>query len=468
MPIPPPAGQPLSRQPDISRQPDTGKRLIDGKRLIGRFVQVERTEVLGLLVSFAYFFSVLCAYYIIRPVRDEMGVAVGPEGLRTMFGIVFIVMLAAVPVFGWVVARFPRRLIVPVIYAFFISNLFVFWILMRSDETVAVGPMGSHSAWLASTFFVWTSVFNLFIVSLFWSLMSDLYRTDQAKRLYGFIAAGGSFGAFSGPVLTQSLVEWVGPNNLLLLSAFFLGLAMMASLALRRLFTGVSSGQGETQTDAEPVGQGLLSGAVRVWQSPLLFRIAMWVLLANLVSTLFYLEQSRIVGEAMADRTARVLLFSRIDLAVNVLTLLSQVFVTARVLQRLGVLWGVAVLPAWACLGLLALAMSPTLAVIAAVMAVERVIAFSLASPAVKVLYTGIATEDKYKAQNFIDTVVYRGGDAGSGWLFHALSKGLGLSASALAISALPMAMVWLGLSWAMANGQGDAEGAATETPPPQ
>ena len=414
------------------------------RRRLDQLVQVEPGEVRGLVVAFGYFFSVLCAYYIIRPVRDEMGVAVGPAGLQVLFGIVLVVMLAAVPLFGWVVSNFARRLIVPVIYAFFVVNLLVFWALLRSGVT---------APWLASTFFVWTSVFNLFIVSLFWSLMSDLYRTDQAKRLYGCIAAGGSVGALTGPLLTQSLVSIVGPSHLLLLSAFFLLVAMAAALTLRRLFAGITG----DQADAQPIGAGLLAGAVRVWQSPLLFRIALWVLLANLVSTLFYLEQSRIVGETLSDRTQRVLLFSRIDLAVNLLTLVAQLFVTSHVLQRLGVVWGAALLPAWACLGLLALAAAPTLAVIATVMAIERVIAFALASPAVKVLYTGVDSEEKYKGQNFIDTVVYRGGDAASGWLFNALAKGLGLGASALAVAALPMALVWLGLSVVLGREQDKA-----------
>ena len=412
------------------------------RRFIGRTVRIEPGEIKGLAASFGYFFSVLCAYYIIRPVRDEMGVAVGPGGLQVLFSIVFGVMLAAVPLFGWVVSRFPRRQIVPVIYAFFVACLLVFWALLAA---------GVSSPLLAGTFFVWSSVFNLFVVSLFWSLMADLWRTDQAKRLYGCIAAGGSAGALTGPLLTQGLVVWLGANNLLLISAFFLCLAVAAAVALRRLFQGIAG----DQTAENPLGAGLLSGAVRVWEDPLLFKIALWVLLANLVSTLFYLEQSRIVGETLTNRTARVLLFSRIDLAVNVLTLLAQMFVTAHVLSRVGLVYGATALPAWATIGLVALALSPSLAVIATVMAVERVLAFSLASPAVKVLYTGVAADDKYKAQNFIDTVVYRGGDAASGWLFSGLAKGFGLGASAVAVVALPLGLVWLGLSVALGRAEG-------------
>ena len=204
------------------------------------------------------------------------------------------------------------------------------------------------------------------------------------------------------------------------------------------------------RTPSRQVRFTVISGAVRVWQSPLLFQIAIWVLLANLVSTLFYLEQSRIVGETLTDRTQRVLLFSRIDLVVNVLTLVAQLFLTGKVLQRLGLVWGMAALPTWATIGLVALALSPTLAVIVTIMTIERIVAFSLASPSVKVLYTGVATEDKYKAQNFIDTVVYRGGDAASGWLFNGLAQAFGLGVSALAVVAIPMSLVWLGVSTAL------------------
>ena len=292
-----------------------------------------------MLWSFAYFFSVLCAYYILRPLRDEMGVTVGQDGLKWLFVIVFAVMLAAVPVFGWVVSRFPRRRIVPVMYGFFIANLAMFWMAFQA---------GIHGAVVAGTFFVWVSVFNLFVVSLFWSLMSDLWRHDQAKRLYGFIAAGGSAGAFAGPLITQGLVRLVGPNNLLIVSGLLLGLSIVAALMLRRLFAGVAAGQGEE----EPVGQrGLLDGALAVWRSPYLFKIALWILIGNFVGTFFYLEQARIVGETLTDRTARVELFARVDLAVSVLTILVQVFLAARIMQTFGVGISAAALPASATLG---------------------------------------------------------------------------------------------------------------------
>ena len=407
------------------------------ERALTRIVEVERREIASLLWSFAYFFSVLCAYYILRPLRDEMGVTVGQDGLKWLFVIVFLVMLAAVPVFGWVVERFPRRRIVPVMYGFFIANLLGFWVAFQA---------GMHGALVAGTFFVWVSVFNLFVVSLFWSLMSDLWRNDQAKRLYGFIAAGGSAGAFAGPLITQSLVRLVGPNNLLIVSGLLLGLSIAAALMLRRLFAGVADGQGEE----EPVGRrGLLDGALAVWRSPYLFKIALWILLGNFIGTFFYLEQARIVGETLSDRTARVELFARVDLAVSVLTILAQVFLAARIMQTFGVGISAAALPASAALGLIALAISPTLAVVVTVLAMERTITFALANPAIKVLYTLVEPEEKYKAQNFNDTVVFRGGDAASAWTLNGF-RALGLGFGSIVAVTLPAAVAWLGLSLAL------------------
>jgi len=403
-------------------------------RALARVVDVRRDEIAGLMCAFLFFFSVLCAYYVIRPLRDEMGVTLGAEHLQWLFSAVFLVMLAAVPLFGWVVSSFARRRIVPIVYGFFIANLIGFWLLFAS---------GTHAAVIAGTFFVWVSVFNLFVVSLFWSLMSDLYRTEQAARLYGFIAAGGSAGALAGPILTQSLVGSIGASNLLLLSALLLAAAIKAAVVLRRLFADVGQRQGEER----PLGKGLLAGAIAVWRSPHLFRIALWILIANLVSTLFYLEQARIVGETLTDRTLRVQLFARLDLAVSFATILAQVFLTAQVIGRLGIATAIAALPSFAVLGLVSLALAPTLVVIVSVLATERALAFAVTNPAVKVLYTVLAPEEKYKAQNFNDTVVFRGGDAASGWIFNSLAKTLGLGLGSIALLTLPLALYWLALS---------------------
>ncbi len=184
-----------------------------------RFVNVEPEEVAALLASFAMFFALLSAYYIVRPVRDEIGVTLGKGSLNQLFTVVFFVMIILVPLFGFVAARFPRRLVLPAIYVFFALNLVGFWLAMKASPA---------NVWVAGTFFVWGSVFNLFVVSLFWSLMSELWSHEEAKRLYGFISAGGTAGALAGPLLTQTLVTFVAPVNLLLVSAALLIGAMAA------------------------------------------------------------------------------------------------------------------------------------------------------------------------------------------------------------------------------------------------
>jgi ATP:ADP antiporter, AAA family len=416
------------------------------------FAPVERREVPALVWSFVLFFCVLAGYYVIRPVREEMAVRLGREWLQTLFVIVFFVMLAAVPAFGWVVSRYRKRHIVPVVYAFFIACLALFWLLMSATQVGALA---------AGAFFVWVSVFNLFAVSLFWSVMADTYTSDQAKRLYGLIAAGGSAGAISGPLITQSLVHALGPANLLLVSVAFLTAALLAVRAMRDAI-GRAGGSDSARQEEHLAGGGVLAGARNVWRSPYLLRIALWVLIANLIGTYFYFEQTRIVGEAYSNPADRVQLFARMDLAVNTLTVLGQLLLTGALLRRLGIGPTTAVLPATAIAGLAVLAVVPSVGAIAAVMVAERAVGFAFANPALRTLYTVVPAEDKYKAQSFVDTVVFRGGDAMSGWLFGTVAKSLGIGLSAMGVLALPIAAVWLALSLALGRRQ-----AELASPPP-
>lgn len=392
---------------------------------------LEPAEQRAALASFAFFFCVLCSYYIIRPLRDEMGVTVGTDGLQRLFVIVFVVMLAAVPVFGWLVSRLPRPRVAPAVYAFFAANLLAFWGALSK---------GGISPALAATFFVWVSVFNLFVVSLFWIVMSDLWSSDQAKRLYGLIAAGGSAGAFCGPLVTQSLVHVLSPTNLLLVSAGVLGLAGLLAAILAARAPRMPHDAPHAPTALRDV----LAGATHVVRSPFLLKIAAWVLLANLISTFFYFEQARVVGSVLTERSDRVQLFARMDLASNILTVAGQIFVTGALLQRLGVGLAAAAVPAVAIAGLAALAISPTLWVLVVIIVAERAVGFAFSNPAMRVLYTVVSPEEKYKAQSFIDTVVFRGGDAASGWLLNGVAKTLGAATATVALLTLPFAAAWL------------------------
>ncbi len=418
---------------DLDEAPVPERSLVH--KLLRRAVDVERSEVVAALGSFVTFALVLGGYYLIRPVRENISAEATADQRQLWFLLVFLAMLAAVPVFGWVVARVPRKAVLPGVYAFFVGLMLFFWAALRADGTGALG----------GAFFVFGSVFNLFVVSLFWILMSDIYDSAQAKRLYGFIAAGGTTGAVLGPFAANGLVRIVGQENLLLIAALIFVVAAALSVWLRGV--AIRSAPESAARDEPPTLRTLLSGAERVVRDSYLLRIAGYVLIANLLSTFFYLEQSRLAGETIADATARVQFFAERDLITSILTVLVQVFLAGRVMSWLGVSAAASVLPALTVLGLAIYAAWPELHVVAAIMVAERVAAFALSNPATKVLYTAVDADERYKAQNFIDTVVYRGGDALSGAVFNGLTKAMGLPLAAVALASIPVAGLWLFMS---------------------
>jgi ATP:ADP antiporter, AAA family len=404
-----------------------------GARLPQRVIQVREQEVRGLLLSFAYFFCLLCSYYILRPVRDEMGIQGGVENLKWMFTGTFLAMLAAVPIFGWAAARFPRAKLLPVVYGFFIINLLIFFALLQS---------GIERAYVAQAFFIWVSVFNLFVVSVFWSFMADLFSNQQARRLFGFIAAGGTVGALTGPSLTAALAVPLGPVNLLLISGVFLTLAITCIFGLLRWVEDPRA-QEPTRQGSEALGGGIWAGVTALLRSPYLLGISLYIVLYTALSTFLYFEQARIMAAEISSSSERTAVFALMDLAVNVLTLLAQLFVTGRIVQRLGVAAALAGVPALVAAGFVILAVLPTLAVLIAFQVLRRAAEYAVARPAREILFTVVSRESKYKAKNFIDTVIYRGGDAASGWLFAGLAA-LGLGLSGIAIAAVPIAAAWL------------------------
>jgi AAA family ATP:ADP antiporter len=402
-------------------------------RLLTRVVRVEPGEVPALLWSFGYFFCLLCSYYILRPVRDEMGIQGGPENLQWMFTATFLTMLGAVPVFGWLSSRFPRRILLPAVYLFFISNLFIFFFLRDAGITPDV---------TARVFFVWVSVFNLFVVSVFWSLMADLFRNEQARRLYGFIAAGGSTGALFGPLLVTVLASNVGPDLLLVVSACFL---LGALICIGRLGAWTRAGGVNEKRESaagNPLGGGIFSGLTLLVRSEYLLGIGLYVILYSVLSTFLYFQQAYIVSGAMSDPGERTALFATLDLVVNALTLFCQLFVVGRVIGRFGVTVTLVLLPAVAIVGFFVLGFFPTLAVLIVFGVIRRAGEYAITKPAREVLFTVISREEKYKAKNVIDTVVLRSGDAVSGWLFEGL-RILGISFSGVSFVAVPLAALW-------------------------
>lgn len=406
--------------------------------LLRRVVDAKPGEVPALLWSFAYFFCLLCGYYILRPVRDEMGIQGGVENLQWLFTGTFLAMLAAVPFFGWASARLPRPRLLPVVYLFFVANLLAFWALFHW----ALAPAAT-----ARAFFIWVSVFNLFVVSVFWSFMADIYSNEQARRLFGFIAAGGSAGAIAGPALTAGLVAGVGVFNLLLLSAALLALALVCIGRLGRW-----ARQAPRAAEAA-LGGGMLAGVRLVLRSPYLLGMCAFVLLYTTLATFLYFEQAHIVRDAFPDSALRTRWFARLDMAVNTLTFFGQVFLSARLIAAIGLPLTLALLPAFSVFAFLALALAPTLAVLIIIQVLRRAGGFAITAPAREVLFTVVTREQKYKSKNFIDTVVSRGADVLSGWLFVLLS-GIGLGLGGVALVAVPLALAWLAVAFALGRTQ--------------
>src|SRR5256714_193869 len=402
---------------------------------LNRIVRIDRGEVAASLWSFACFFFVLCGYYVLRPLRDEMGVQGGVENLPWLFSATFAVMLGATPLFGWAAARLPRRRLVPWTYLFFLANVLVFYALFA----LGVAPPA-----VARAFFVWASVFNLFAVSLFWSLMVDLFRPQQAARLFGLVSAGGSCGALAGPTLTAWLAAPLGTANLLLLSCGFLGLALVCIYALIRR-AHVRAPAGSARAPVEPsdsIGGTAWSGIAEIPRSRYLLGIAAYVLLYTVLFGFAYFELARMVSATYNDSAQRTALFAQIDLAVNVITLLGQLLVLAKFVEKLGVGAALALLPALGLAGFVAIGLAPVLAVLIAFQILRRAADYAIARPAREMLFTVLKREAKYKSKNFIDTVVFRSGDAASGWVYAAL-KGLGLGLAGLAPAAIPRAILW-------------------------
>ncbi|HEX6068383.1 MAG TPA: MFS transporter [Longimicrobiaceae bacterium] len=441
---------------------------------LGRAVDVRKGEMAALVWSCAYFFLVLTAYYILRPIRDEMGVQGGVENLAWLFTGTLVGMLLLHPLYTSLVGRMPRTRFVPFTYRFFILNLVAFFLLFRFSEA-------AHAVWIGRVFFIWVSVFNLFVVSVFWSFMTDLYRPSQSKRLFGIVAVGGTLGAMLGSSITSALAEPLGPINLLLVSALFLEIAARAAMALDREEGALTAaalaepdqdedadrGAPATSLPAEPragepresetrtaerqgskvIGGDALEGIRNVMRSPYLLGIAALMLFFTISATFLYFQQAALTdvffGEDSARRTR---FFANIDLIVNALTLVAQVFLTGRMLRWLGVGMSLAFLPLVSVIGFGVLAVAPILGVLVVLQVLRRAGNYAIQRPAREVLYTVMSRTDKYKAKNFNDTFVYRVGDQVGAWSYTFVSW-LGMGIAGLSFLMVPFSAVWLVLA---------------------
>ncbi len=408
-------------------------------RLLVRVVPVERDELPALSWSFLYFFCLLAAYYILRPVRDEMGVLSGAHSLPWLFSVVFLTMLAVIPVFGWLAGHLPIRRLLPTVYGFFILNLVGFFAALQSGFGLqAIGPV----------FFVWLSVFNLFVVSVFWSFMADVFPTEAARRLFGCISAGGSLGAMTGPFITALAVKGVGVQGLLFVAGMFLILAVGCIVALLKWYHryhGINLGGTHLAKAKDPnaISPSLWVGVIRIVRSPYLRGIALYLMCYSVLSTFLYSQQTILIPEVMPNSEDRIQLFASVDLGINVLAFTLQFFAIGWLLTRFGVLVMLAVMPIVSLVGFGVFGLVTVLPVLIGFGVLRRAGEFSVTKPTRETLFTVVPREEKYQAKNVIDTVVHRGADAtGTGIvsMFHTWGMGL----SQMAFAAMPIAAIWL------------------------
>ncbi|MFY2764145.1 NTP/NDP exchange transporter [Arenimonas sp. MALMAid1274] len=416
---------------------------IVARGLSGLF-DVSEDEAPAVAGGLAMFFLLFAGYFMLRPVRETMGIAGGVDNLQWLFTGTFVATLVAIPAFGWIAARAARRRILPWTYAFFALNLLAF------AAAIASRP---DNAWIARGFYIWLSVFSLLSVSVAWSVLADLFSVVQAKRLFGLIAAGLSAGGLVGPLLGVLLVGPVGLPGLMVVATVFLLGSAMAAMGLQRWRDRHPLSEDEPRARQQPLGGNPFKGLTTVLGSRYLMGIAGFVVLLASVTTFLYFEQARLVEINFPDREDQTRVFGTLDFIVQSLALLTQIFLTGRIVQRLGLVVLLTAVPLVMALGFLWLALAPTFAVFALVMVTRRAGEYALARPGREMLFTVVDPEAKYKAKNVIDTAVYRGADAVSGWVKAGIDA-IASHPAIVAVAGAGLALVWAWTGWSLARQQ--------------
>lgn len=431
--------------------------------MIPRIVDVKRGEIAALVLSAGYFFCVLTSNYILRPVRDQLGLVGGQIDLAHNFTGTMIATIIATPLFAWLVTRYSRQKFIPLMYRFFAANLVVFWALMR------FGPE-PWQRWLNQVFFAWVSMFNLFAVAVFWSLMADLFSLEQSKRLFGPIAVGGSLGAIAGSSFVSAFAKPLGPPALLLVSAALLeaGVWIMRAVlhATRQSIEHRAAPVAPAGTPESLQEGGILTGIALVFSSGYLAWICGYMLLGSAAGTILYFEQAAVVRAAVTNAAERTAFLARIDLVVNIAALLTQLFLTARIVKWLGIGPTLAIQCILFGIGLLAIGASPALATVVGANILFRIGHYATSRPSREALFTVVGREAKYKSKGFIDTFVYRLGDVAGSWLNIGLGSLGSLGAQGIALASLPIAVAWGSIGFLLGRRQKRLVGEGAKSAP--
>ncbi|MGN6356211.1 MAG: NTP/NDP exchange transporter [Novosphingobium sp.] len=388
-------------------------------------------EASATIGGFLFLFLLFASYFMLRPVRETFAVAGGVDNLPWLYVGTFLGALAVVPAYGWLTARVPRARLVPVSYLFSAVVMFGFAAQLAADP---------DNVWTGRAFYIWVSTFNMFVISIAWSLMSDVFSPDQARRLFGRIAAGASLGGLTGPILSGLLVERVGHAGLLAISTLLL-LATLGCVQYLLRWQRLHANDVYAGSAGRPLEGGIWAGLTTILRSRHLLGICAFIVLLTMVSTFLYFEQARLVKATFADKTEQTQVFAAIDAAVQATTIFIQVFVTGLVARRLGLAALLAIVPVLCIVGFGALAVVATFPVLAAVMFVRRVGEYALIRPGREMLFTTLSAETRYKSKNAVDTVIYRGGDMLSAWLNTAIVA-VGSTGAAALVGGI-IAAVW-------------------------
>lgn len=416
-------------------------------RLLRVTARIERRELRAVWLSFLYFFLIMSSYYVLRPIRDAMGTVYGADRLENLFTATFFATFLAAPIYAGVAARMKLQNFLPWVYGFFVLNILIFYVLFETDP---------ESRTIAAIFYVWLSVFNMFIISVFWSFMADMFSRAQAKRLFGFIAAGGSLGAVVGPVITTVLVTMVGTGTMLLVSAAGFGAAIFIIRLLvkeKERLRVADEGDVDVQTTSldHKLGRNPnpFAGFGLLLRSPYLLLIAAFILLLTWISTIVYFQQAEFISKAFESREARTQAFAVVDLVVNFCAIAVQLFGTGRIVSRFGVTTGLVLNPIIMIIAFIAVAVSPVLMVLLGVQIVRRVSEYAIARPSREMLFTVVDQESKYKAKSVIDTVVYRFGDLSAAWAQSGLAA-VGIGVVGVAAFGAAVSAIWGGVALAL------------------
>jgi AAA family ATP:ADP antiporter len=407
---------------------------------VSRFLGIEAGEFAAVAWSFVYFFCVMAAYYMLRSVREAMAIVGGVENIPWLFTGTFIAMVPTTLAFGWVTSRFPRRKFLPWVYYFFIVNILLFFAAFNSEELELLDPV-----WISRVFFIWLSVFNLFIVSVFWSFMADIYNKDQSRRLFGLISAGGGAGALLGPLVTGLLVVPIGFENLLPISALLLLYSVYCVHRLRHWGNRAASPSAPVKSrDGELIGGSAWAGLQLVITTRYFAVIAIALVSANFLGAMLYMYMAQLVSEAFDTTDKQTQVFALIDATTNGLSFIGQLLLVKHSVRYFGIGVTLALLPMVSVIGFLLLALNPVFVVMAGLQVLRRSLTFGFAKPASDMLYAVVSKEAKYKAKNFIETVIYRGGDVFSTWTIKFL---MGFGVTGVSLICIPIAVIWTSLS---------------------